>query len=243
MNNRHNQHPTPFAPSTRPADLENTTPLFQKQQLMGNSTGPIKPNILQPQQQQQQLKKGGNDSSAASNLKRKALVDITNTQKGANLQQNNPLQPAKKKIKSNPIQVFNDNPNSNKSQQALPQPIKPKNILSQQLGKKIVSTLKSNPLKLTFDDNEIEYCPQSDEVFEHPTPVFSEFNLQTGQTEDIFVTLSDERMKEITKPPTCKPGSFLSFDVLDSITTTPSSPSPQPLSPIAFDDIFNFEVL
>ncbi|KAG2375087.1 hypothetical protein C9374_010091 [Naegleria lovaniensis] len=218
--------------------------------------------------------------------KRKALVDITNQSSSHHLHPQQlaqqQQQPALKKVKTT-IQVFNDDTsNNNTNHTNTMNTSQPKQQVSSKLSSTSKSSLRSRDLSKSSQqqlpsfkqvgrletiqtinlpqENEIEYCPEPYELAEYPTPVYSEINSLTGEAEDLFITLSDEKMKELTKLPS-KDGSFLSFHVNELIqgnnntassdsanssvgtNTVPPSPLPQPLTPVSFDDLFNFEVL
>ena len=206
-------------------DPENTTPSSTLIKSKGNS-------LSAPGLNKATLKEGTINSSSQKNnssLKRKALGDITNQEKSvttrATIQQ--PAKKIKSTTKTSSTTILETD--------------------SQQQSKK--ASVQKPQLKIPTDEScdAIEYCPQTNSVtdfLEYPTPVFMEFNPETGKAEDVFVTLSDERMKELVKPPTKEEASLPFSGVADSvINLPPSSPMPSAITPISFDDFFNFDGL
>ncbi|EFC49692.1 predicted protein [Naegleria gruberi] len=179
------------------------------------STPSIKKNILSSSSgpikiKETQDKSFSSQKTTTGGQKRKALGDITNQEKSTITTQTN-QQPTKKK----------------KSE------LTTKNLTNQKPQLKIP----------TIEECEaIELCPQADSIadfLEYPTPIFMEFNPETGKAEDVFVTLSDEKMKQVTKPPTSEDSS-LPFQVdVDSSGLPLPSPMPSAITPISFDDIFD----
>ncbi|KAF0971664.1 hypothetical protein FDP41_009887 [Naegleria fowleri] len=207
--------------------------------------------------------------------------DQNNQSSSSNSSNSNSSQPPSSSSTKPPLKLNKSNQNtllnrssSRESSKSSSQPF-PSNSIKSQLQKAIHSTT------IVPENSDIEYCPEPYELpSEYPTPVYSEINSVTGEAEDLFITLSDTKMKELTKLPS-KEGSFLSFNVNELITSNgvsgnsghgtgtgsgsntnacsnhdsanlsgagtsagvPPSPLPQPLTPVSFDDLFNFEVL
>ena len=238
-------------------DLENAIPFLQ-QQASNASSGPMAlkaatTGSATSTTNNMEIIKGSllnysntGKSKGTGGEKRKALGDITN--KSSSTTNTNPHQPAPKKVKPNTsIQVFND------SQPTQQTEILPQKLQSSSSNNKTRNILKQKPssipkpqIKLFEDVNDIEYCPEPYELPEYPTPVYTEINPLTGKAEDLFITLPDEKLKELVKLPS-KDGSFLSFNLSEEIPTSSSNdvvpPSPHMTPIILPDDLFNFDFL
>jgi len=225
-------------------DPENVGPLnaFPNKNNLALSSGPVKPSAIM---NENSLLKGQKKDSQL--VKRKALGDITNQ---SLLSGNNTITQPSKKLKQSdttvkPIQVFNDS-TTTKSNTTNQQSSKKKLTTKHRLPTfhKHPTSTNQKPSLTQIWNEEIEFCPIPEEIPEHPTPVATERNPLTGESEDLYITLSHEKMKQMAALPKLDESYLSYFDIKtmmsDPTVQSPLSASVPPPSPIIFED-FTFD--
>ncbi|KAL9658576.1 hypothetical protein ABK040_006113 [Willaertia magna] len=207
--------------------------------MLHNHTNSIAPTIGNENPQNTKAK---NNIDSNNILKRKALGDITNQNPQQRNNNNNNKQPTKK------VKVIGSNSNNNNTKQKTPISIFSDESNTQVKETKklihkkptLMNTTSHNKIQLWEDDlaDDIEICPNQGETPEYEIPDFSEFNPITGEVEDFFVTLSKEKMEELTTIPK---SDFLLTKLMDKNEIKEqevSSPKSPPMSPITLDILF-----